>query len=394
MLTFRSLTILLLAGASTVLVAAPASAATPNAAAASSANWAGYVANTSSSSSADGFSQVSGSWTQPSVNCSSGSGDSAFWVGLGGSDGQSDALEQTGTEADCDSSGQSDYYAWYELVPSPPVRLNLAINAGDHISSSVSVNGSNVTVTVNDQSTGVSATKTLQSDNPDVSSAEWIAEAPSQCDGSGNCDPLPLANFGTVNFSSASATAGGHTGTISDPQWQAEPVALNGGGYGVGSGNGFQSSLFSGGGSAAATPSSLSSAGDSFSVTWQSSSQSSSAGSSGGSDGGGGAGAGGSSPSGSGGPGAGNGSGYGGNGGQGYGSGGGDPYGYGGGQGYAYGGGDPYGYGGGSGGGAYGYGGGDGSGGYGYGYGSGGSGGYGSGGAYGYGGGSGSYGGY
>ena len=39
--------------------------------------------------------------------------------------------------------------------------------------------------------------------DPDVSSAEWIAEAPSACDSAGadgTCAPLPLTDFGTVNF--------------------------------------------------------------------------------------------------------------------------------------------------------------------------------------------------
>ena len=51
--------------------------------------------------------------------------------------------------------------------------------------------------------------------NPDISSAEWIAEAPSTCSqGLSSCTPLPLADFGTVQFTSASATTtDGHTGT-------------------------------------------------------------------------------------------------------------------------------------------------------------------------------------
>ena len=360
MLAYRPFTAVLVAGAIAGVAAAPSSAATTDLASSSSANWAGYVAESNSS---DGFSKVNGSWVEPTVDCSNGSGDSAYWVGLGGTSDNSESLEQAGTEADCTSSGQANYFAWYELVPSAPVQLNMTISAGDHISSAVSVSASNVTITLNDTTTGASTTKTLQMSNPDTSSAEWIAEAPSTCDGSGNCDPLPLADFGTVNFSNASATSDGHTGTISDSQWSDQAVQLDGGGDSVG-GSGFQSPLFSGGSSSAgATPSSLSSAGDAFSVAWQSNAQTepqtsgggtSSAGSGGASSGLGGSGDGSYGYGGSG-----AGSGYG-DGGYGYGSGG---YGYGdGGYGYGDGG---YGYGdGGYGDGGYG---GYGSSGYGYG---------------------------
>lgn len=336
------------------LAAAPASAASTAPQEEVSQNWSGYVAGGSSGNSS--FSSVSGSWVQPTVNCSSGQGDSAFWVGLGGS-GQSDSLEQTGTQADCDGNGNATYYAWYELVPAAPVQLGMTVKPGDHISAKVNVSGSGVTIWLSDQSTGQSVTKNLQMSNPDTSSAEWIAEAPSECDGSGSCTPLPLSDFGTVNFTGAEATANGHTGTISDPNWSAQAVQLGS------SGQVYPASYTYGQGAstAGAAPSSLSSDGSSFSVAWQDSS-------SGGAT---------SPTSGSSGGGAG-----------GYGSGGSDPYGDGGG----YGPGGDNGYGGGYGGGSYGgggYGGGyGGAGGYGYGgggYGAGGYGGYGGyGGGYGY----------
>src|SRR5581483_1967611 len=161
--------------------AATASAATVAQQAAVSQNWAGYVAGGTQ------FSSVSGSWVQPSARCGSGQTYSAFWVGLGGSGDQSSALEQTGTQADCGADGSTDYYAWYELVPAAPVKLDLSIHPGDKIDAKVSVSGTNITVSMTDQTTGQSTTKSLQMDNPDTSSAEWIAEAPSACDGSGSC---------------------------------------------------------------------------------------------------------------------------------------------------------------------------------------------------------------
>jgi hypothetical protein len=229
-----------------------ASAATVKNDTASSANWSGYV------SSGTQFSSVSGSWVEPTAKCSSGQGYSSFWVGLGGAGDQSQGLEQTGTEVDCSASGQSSHHAWYELVPAGPVDLNLNISAGDHMTGKVTVNGTNVTVSLTDATTGQSATKNLQMDSPDVSSAEWIAEAPSQCDGSG-CQPLPLADFGNVSFTNSTATANGHTGSISDSTWSSQAMQLDGG-----TAAGFVSDTSSG----TATPSGLSSDGSSFSVSW------------------------------------------------------------------------------------------------------------------------------
>jgi Peptidase A4 family len=240
-----------------------------------SANWSGYVAQSKSGA---GFSSVSGSWVEPSTNCSQGQGHASFWVGLGGAGQSSPSLEQVGTAADCSAGGSSAPYAWYELVPAAPVRLGLAISPGDRLTGKVSVAGTSVTVSLTDTTTGQSATKTLQMDNPDTSSAEWIAEAPSSCDQTANCRPLPLGDFGTVRFSDASATSNGHTGTMSDPSWTTQPVALDGG-----SASSYGSEFVSDQSSGSAQPSGLSSDGSAFSVRYVGSTTGSTAGVSGGS---------------------------------------------------------------------------------------------------------------
>jgi hypothetical protein len=254
----------ILVTAACALGAAPAAAAASGVQQASSQNWSGYVVGGSTSN--KNFSSVSGSWVQPTANCTSSTGNAAFWVGLGGS-GQSQALEQAGTEADCTSGGQASYFAWYELVPAAPVKLAIAVHPGDHISSTVSVSGNSVRVQLTDATTGQSVDKTLSMANPDTSSAEWVAEAPSACDSSlSNCQPLPLTNFGTVNFTNARATAtDGHTGTISDSDWSAAAVSLNSSASGYGpAGISYNPS----GSSAGATPTGLSSDGSSFSVAY------------------------------------------------------------------------------------------------------------------------------
>jgi hypothetical protein len=253
-LLFATLTV---AGA-TAFAAAPAvSSAAVVPGQATSENWSGYAVGDPSGGQ---FSSVSGSWVEPSADCSSGSGYDAFWVGLGGTSQQTDSLEQVGTQVECDGSGQAQQFAWYELVPSGPVELNLTIHPGDHISARVSVNGTSVTVSLDDQTTEQQTTRTLQMSEPDVSTAEWIAEAPSQCDGSGGCQPLPLADFGSVKFTNATATAAGHTGPVSDPGWTAQPVQMAAGPGFVSAGQGSSG--------AGAQPSSLSGDGSAFSVTW------------------------------------------------------------------------------------------------------------------------------
>lgn len=243
-----------------------ASAATTDVQQAASENWSGYVVGATGGSGGSSTS-ASGSWVQPAAKCTGAQSYAAFWVGLGGSR-QSQALEQAGTEADCTSTGAASYFAWYELVPAAPVKVNLAVHPGDHISSRVDVAGTTVTVALSNQTTGQSTTRTLTMTNPDISSAEWIAEAPSSCDQTGSCQPLPLTDFATVTFTGASATLGGHTGTISDSDWSAAAVQMGGtSGAGVG-----VDQVASATGAAGATPSGLSSDGSSFSVVYSSAS--------------------------------------------------------------------------------------------------------------------------
>lgn len=217
---------------------------------AASSNWSGYVASGSGQS----FSDAKGTWVQPAVTCAArATNDSSFWVGIGGASSSSNGLEQIGTNADC-ASGTPKYSAWYELIPAPSVAIPLTISPGDTMNAEVSVNGSQVTLTLADATTGQSFTKTVTATSLDTSSAEWIAEAPAQCASNGaslsNCRVLPLANFGAVAFSNASATANGQTGVISDVAWTNSAVDLRG-------------SL----GGASATASALGADGASFTVT-------------------------------------------------------------------------------------------------------------------------------
>jgi hypothetical protein len=235
---------------------------------ATSENWAGYEVTNGSSN----FSAVSGGWVQPTARCTSQNPTySAFWVGLGGGAPSSSALEQIGTQSDCTGSETGRYFAWYELVPKAPVRLDMQISPGDRMYARVTVSGSTVRLSLDDHTTGAAVSKTLRMANPDTSTAEWVAEAPSQCMSSlQNCTPLALADFGSVKFTNAYATSAGHTGSIGAWNTQAISLAPSGasiyaGGYG---GYGLGSPASSSSNTAGAQPSSLSATGTDFSATY------------------------------------------------------------------------------------------------------------------------------
>jgi len=197
-----------------------------------SSNWAGYavtgVGSTANvASTGMSFTDVTGTWTQPAATCTPGQTTSAaLWVGLGGYTVGSSALEQTGTSADCSATGKATYYAWYELVPASSVTLKLKIFPGDRITSSVLVKGTDVLVQVKDRTRHTAFTRHLTMTSPDLTSAEWIAEAPSECNAAGFCRTVPLTNFGSVTFSKTFALGNGQGGTLTGPGWESTPIQL------------------------------------------------------------------------------------------------------------------------------------------------------------------------
>jgi Peptidase A4 family len=191
-----------------------------------SSNWSGYVAAPSAALGSH-FSGVSGTWTEPSVACAKGHVSySAVWVGLGGSRENASALEQVGTDADCTHSGHAVYSSWFELLPAEAMGTRLAVHPGDQITASVTVRGHSATLRLRDLSTGKRFTLTRHLAAMDISSAEWIVEAPSICSDSGPCKTKALTDFGQVAFSTTSATAHGHTGPIADPGWSVTALEL------------------------------------------------------------------------------------------------------------------------------------------------------------------------
>lgn len=203
-------------------------------------NWSGYAVSGSPGSVTD----VKGSWIVPGIigDCGPVEQHASFWVGIDGL--TSASVEQIGTDSGC-MNGVPVYFAWYEFYPQPAHLISsVKIRPGDIIYAEVSYspgipgsgngdhnNGSNqhgnhdaqnehsdadgsapgFTLTLIDLTSGKSFIKHGTVTAPLLSSAEWVAEAPSDVNGT-----LPLANFGKVRFGqNQTGSAGTNYTTVS-----------------------------------------------------------------------------------------------------------------------------------------------------------------------------------
>jgi hypothetical protein len=216
-----------------------------------STNWSGYAVTGTS------FTKALGSWTVPTVNCSKTPNTyAAFWVGIDGL--TSDTVEQTGTDSDCDGSTAS-YYAWYEFYPNPSSEIaSVPVSPGNHIAASVTYSGSEFTITIKNETTGKSYSKSAKVSGAARSSAEWIAEAPC-CSNRGGV--LPLSDFGTVHLGDD------YTGVAGTNEATDSSVS---GAISVFGSDVYESVMVSSKGTDEAVPSALTSDGSSFEVVWDS----------------------------------------------------------------------------------------------------------------------------
>ncbi len=163
--------------------------------AAESSNWSGQLATGSP------FSAVAGNWVVPTVQPTSALEASGTWIGVDGGPGSPASILQTGTGQET-QNGSTVYYAWYEVYPSPAVVLGL-VSPGDQMEASIAQSSGTIwTLSVNDITSGNSASGQLTYTGPG-DSAEWIEELPTA-----ESPPQPyLANFGSAQFTEASLTA-------------------------------------------------------------------------------------------------------------------------------------------------------------------------------------------
>jgi len=221
-------------------------------------NWSGYAAT------GETFSAVSASWTVPAVSCpSSATSYSSDWIGIDGD--LSDTVEQDGTEADCNGTNNPSYDAWFEMYGdnSPDVDYGdeveldpsaYPVQPGDAISATVSVAGDVWTLAISDSSEDPawSYSTNVTFAGAGQSSVEWIGERPELCYSNNDCQLTPLADFGTLDFSAASATGNGVSGPISSFDYAPLEMVGNSG--------------------ALAVPGPLDPSGEQFTDTWRASS--------------------------------------------------------------------------------------------------------------------------
>jgi Peptidase A4 family len=170
--------------------------------------WAGYVAFGSYNGS---VSAVTGEWVVPTLNCSANPREAVlFWVGMDGY--RSSTVEQGGTRGDC-INGVATYSAWHEFWPEQPNTVNfttLRVAPGNLVSARVAYSAGSFNITVNDISTGQSATFVGAYARGERLDAEWIVEAPGFLNGT----RLALPNFGQVQFNDGYATINGYLDSI------------------------------------------------------------------------------------------------------------------------------------------------------------------------------------
>ncbi len=188
-----------------------------------SSNWSGYASATNLRNPAVGsVSKVNGAWRVPKLAPTANHTYSSIWVGIDGY--SSNSVEQIGTEHDW-VNGKQINYAWYEMYPSRPFRIdNFPVEIGDLISASVTYEGNDVfslvIINVTQKKIARIPTKYTILANAKRSSAEWIVEAPF------SSGPLPLSDFQTVQFSNCWCVINSIRGLIDNANWQCDKINM------------------------------------------------------------------------------------------------------------------------------------------------------------------------
>lgn len=176
-----------------------------------SLDWAGYAIASDFTTPQPVFTSVSGSWIVPTVDVSQADTFSAVWIGIGGQ--LDETLIQTGTEQDSIDQ-QTVYSAWYETLPYDAVTITtINVSAGDSITAYIGLVDSTSNqwlIRIQDVTNGQSFNTSLSYDSSRLT-AEWIVERPTV-----NNNIAPLANFGSITFTSPSATLDDRVVTIRD----------------------------------------------------------------------------------------------------------------------------------------------------------------------------------
>jgi hypothetical protein len=176
-----------------------------------SRNWSGYAAR------GGVFTSVSATWTIPELALDGPFGADAAWVGIGGF--RSKDLIQAGTQQAASGTGTVTYEAWIETLPDISHPVPLTVLPGESVTISVDQQaGDTWLIAFTNLTSGQTLQRSLQYSST-VSSAEWIDEAPFA-----RRSVLPISQFGSLKFTSASAVKDGQSLTPAD--LEASPISL------------------------------------------------------------------------------------------------------------------------------------------------------------------------
>jgi len=166
-------------------------------------NWSGYVLPHYLTKKK--YTAGQATWTVPTVTYDGVEAASASWIGIGGfctskkCPDVDNSLIQLGTEQDAIGESETDYYAWYEVLPESETPISLEVNPGDVITASLSCDGdctdNQWTLAMTNETTSESWSQVISYESSQLS-LEVIQEAPADGDGI-----LPLADFDTITFS-------------------------------------------------------------------------------------------------------------------------------------------------------------------------------------------------
>ncbi len=214
----------------------------PNTSAITGPNWSGYVAEANFAHvENNSVTFVSGTWNVPTVSGpSTGTVNSAIWVGIDGYANGNGTVEQLGTQQEV-VNGVNHYIPWWEMYspgakqPEQPIST-MTIGPGDSISASVQYFTSGPHAgyfllsmvdnsRINDYFNLYVASSQVQSPLAQRNCAEWIVEAPTEQGGS----LAALPQFSPVTFTNASAVINGVLGPINSGNWQSQALNIGSG---------------------------------------------------------------------------------------------------------------------------------------------------------------------
>ena len=176
-----------------------------------SQNWSGYAARGGT------FTSVAATWTIPQLALDGPFGADATWIGIGGL--RSHDLIQAGTQQAVSGTGTVTYHAWIETLPDISHPVPVTVLPGESVSFSIDQQaGDTWLISFTNLTSGQTLQRTLQYAST-VSSAEWIEEAPFA-----RRRVLPISQFGSLTFTSASAVKDGQSLTPAD--LGARPISL------------------------------------------------------------------------------------------------------------------------------------------------------------------------